>query len=822
MKTIFAKKPKAIFAVLTVIMLLTFALPITSASAAADTCTWTGTTDGDWNDATNWTGCDNGNIPENGDILVFPNGPTNKTLNNDIASLDLDSIQISGNGYIISGNSVELSPVSSTAINFGGSNNNLAMTTTITSSSTSKSISSSGANNVISAGLVLNLTGGSDMNIGSSGLDTLTIAGPISGTTQNFIISNGGTVAYNNASTFIATSNLQINDDSTVSCGDDACLGDSTNNLAIYGNGKFITSGVRGLPYDISTNPSTGDPTIEATDALTLTGALDINTDTTLSETNAGYKIVTASSGGIDVAPGATLNLVGDGTFLDSTFSIDGLVNSGDVSIINGEIYLGNNTGYDGDIIAQTDGFLGSTTQAGLGTTTGGVIIRDGAVLRNGFGAAITLDDDITIEGNGNVNDFYTEAAIYNEGADLTFTGDITLTGDTTVLNLADTNQIVFSGSITGTGDLTFNGDATNGGITLNGTTPNNYIGDTNIYSVNVTASKSDNVVAIPGDAYVTAIPAHTARIFTTNDEQIVDDAVIALDSDASLGALVVSGSSTETVGSITGDGYIQLGTVNDTLRVGGGNKSGTFTGQITGTGGANVSKIGTGIWNFQGVNNDLGSGFATYQVSGGTLSVNPADSSLVSSNVVVNSGGTLKGTGSVGPTTVNSGGTLSTGNSPGCLTLSTLTLNSGSTFVQEIDGGTVCSGYDRTTVSGAANLGGATLDVALGTNPPVGTEFTIVQAASVSGTFSGLSNGAVFLENGIRFRINYTSTTVTLTVVAADTPVTATTGTSGSLPATGFGITQIFFISVIVMLSIGLLLAISFRRKKRIKISFV
>src|SRR6187402_2016960 len=47
-------------------------------SAAADTCTWTGATNGNWSTGTNWTGCDNSGVPENGDTLVFPASAANK------------------------------------------------------------------------------------------------------------------------------------------------------------------------------------------------------------------------------------------------------------------------------------------------------------------------------------------------------------------------------------------------------------------------------------------------------------------------------------------------------------------------------------------------------------------------------------------------------------------------------------------------------------------------------------------------------------------------------------------------------------------------
>ena len=47
-----------------------FAVP-TLTHAAADTCTWTGAVNSSWSNGGNWSGCDNGNVPQSGDALVF-------------------------------------------------------------------------------------------------------------------------------------------------------------------------------------------------------------------------------------------------------------------------------------------------------------------------------------------------------------------------------------------------------------------------------------------------------------------------------------------------------------------------------------------------------------------------------------------------------------------------------------------------------------------------------------------------------------------------------------------------------------------------------
>jgi fibronectin-binding autotransporter adhesin len=65
--------------------------------AAADTCTWTGLGgDTNFSTAANWSGCDNGTVPENGDSLVFPFTVTEFTPNNDIVGLNVAGLTFNG------------------------------------------------------------------------------------------------------------------------------------------------------------------------------------------------------------------------------------------------------------------------------------------------------------------------------------------------------------------------------------------------------------------------------------------------------------------------------------------------------------------------------------------------------------------------------------------------------------------------------------------------------------------------------------------------------------------------------------------------------
>lgn len=82
--------------------------------AATDTCTWSGVgSDDNFSTAANWSGCDNGNVPENGDSLIFPTSAPNRSPNNDMVSASFAELTFTGTDesavYTLSGNSMTVS-----------------------------------------------------------------------------------------------------------------------------------------------------------------------------------------------------------------------------------------------------------------------------------------------------------------------------------------------------------------------------------------------------------------------------------------------------------------------------------------------------------------------------------------------------------------------------------------------------------------------------------------------------------------------------------------------------------------------------------------
>ncbi|MCB9940311.1 MAG: autotransporter-associated beta strand repeat-containing protein [Planctomycetaceae bacterium] len=145
--------------------------------------------------------------------------------------------------------------------------------------------------------------------------------------------------------------------------------------------------------------------------------------------------------------------------------------------------------------------------------------------------------------------------------------------------------------------------------------------------------------------------------------------------------------------------------------------------------------------------------------IAGGTLVIG---SSLLDADVTVQDGGTLAGNGTVsGLVSVASGGHIAPGPGIGKLTLGSLTLTGGSQVDIDING--VNAGeFDQIADPVGLNLGGATLNVSLGTMPTAGTVFPIIVNRSElapPSTFAGLPHGARLVVDSTLFEIAYAQT---------------------------------------------------------------
>ena len=146
----------------------------------------------------------------------------------------------------------------------------------------------------------------------------------------------------------------------------------------------------------------------------------------------------------------------------------------------------------------------------------------------------------------------------------------------------------------------------------------------------------------------------------------------------------------------------------------------------------------------------------------------------LANSDLVVN-GGRATGNGSARGITTT-GGTLAPGDTGTAILSSAVGASLGGTGTYEVqlNGTTPGSQHDQLAVTGAVSVGGA-LDVTVTGSPATGTQYTIISndaSDAVTGTFTGLAEGASFTANGTSFTISYAggsnNNDVVLTVAGA------------------------------------------------------
>jgi hypothetical protein len=132
----------------------------------------------------------------------------------------------------------------------------------------------------------------------------------------------------------------------------------------------------------------------------------------------------------------------------------------------------------------------------------------------------------------------------------------------------------------------------------------------------------------------------------------------------------------------------------------------------------------------------------------------------------VVLGGGTVAGSGTIGPVT-NVAGVASTlqpgvqnkAGVSGKLTVGDLVLGPDVTLVEQLNGTTPGTGFNFLDVKGAVKLSGPVLLPAVNFASAVGDRFTILSndgRGAVSGSFAGLPEGAFFTIGTLRFQISY------------------------------------------------------------------
>lgn len=805
---------KKIVLAITILAVLAGAMMVSApdANAAVDTCTWTGSGgNANMSTAGNWTGCDNGNVPQDGDTLVFPTGPTNKTVTVD-SDMAFASVTFSGSDYAVSSAAIEQFGIYS-SLTISGNNNILNTYLRFYPSTTSTFTHSATSTDIAHYIVIQPLADDTDVifNIDSD------VSVPMIAQTAVGMGSSVDTVTKSGAGTLditgtaiagVTTSNGIHIEEGAWKCNSTHCLGATSNEIILDEGGDDGGAELRINHSAALSNPITSATVTGGNGSVIISGSPTLSGDITVTDSLnmfvSGSNTATIDSD-ITIADGKTLVSYGADGYTTNAYTYSGVI-SGDGGLIVDDAHVtltGTNT-YTGDTeITDTGsgGVLSVTNESGLGTTGGKTIANSGTTLNFSSGSDQTYSEPLEIAGTGVGGDY--EGAIVNDNSYRNLAGNITLTGNATVIN-NQTELVVFSGQIAGDFDLTLVGGVENGSFGISPSSANTY-GNTIAVGTQLLLNGA-GITGIPGNLTMNAVDSQTSRIWMNNDNTIADDSVITLNNSDSQTAYLLNMGVVDTVGTIAGDGTIYMGDSDSHLLIGGNNTDGTFEGVIQGYTDSQFEIVGGGTWTFSGDNTDVGDGFSSYYVNGGTFIADAINTGLGFSPFSI-SDGVLGGTGVIGQVSAYAG-TIAPGNSPGCLNPDgDVAFTEFSTLAVQINSTEPCTGYDFLSASGAIALNDAQLTIELPVDyaSHYGDEFMIVQGSSLSGTFAGLADGDTVTVGDYSFRINYTAREVILTDITPTVSASSPSSDSDTLANTGANIQMLIVISLVLISSAGI-----------------
>jgi fibronectin-binding autotransporter adhesin len=700
---------------------LLFALP---ATARAGTHIWSGATSQFWSTPSNWS---SGGAPFAGEsavVLVFPASNSPRAVIDNIAGLVVDKITVVGGQTTFTGSGATL-----TFSNAGGDN-------FVASNSVGKS-------NLIDSSLPIVITAmtyfdtDSYLEIrsvvsGSGGITSsggLRLTGTASNTYTGTTIVKGdlemgktpgknafaGPVIVNSGHLTNAASN-QIPESSTVTLYNNATyiLNGYVETVGNINLGSTVINANIGsslLTFSGTVNVTEESPYVEGRVALSGTRTFSLAADTDL--TLGGIVSDSAAAGGINKSGEGVLNVIAANTF------------TGPVNIAAGKMVVKN--------------------AAAFGTTSGGVTVAAGATL------FFTNDTDTLMAfGNETLN---LSGTIYAD-VNTSWAGSIVLSGaESSFMGrtvVYDYREFKATGVISGSGNLVKKGQ---GMLTLGGTASNTYTGSTLLTEGKIALSKDSGKDALTGPS----VTVNGGVLVWAVPDQVNDSTPLIVN-----GGTLTPFWVTETIASLSGAGgviYLNGGS----FLIGANGIDTAFHGVFGGIG--NVYKIGGGNLALDG-----SSAYAlNFVVNAGTLTV---DGDLGSS-VTVNTGGKLRGKGTIPSITLN-GGSVDLSQ----LKTSGFTVTAAdSKFLSSLQGNTPLTGYGQAKVTGAVNLTGTSFYPTLGFAPYNGSSFTLIDndgTDPVTGYFEGLPEGSTFGLNGKIFTISYhggTGNDVVITVTSGGLP---------------------------------------------------
>jgi autotransporter-associated beta strand protein len=395
----------------------------------------------------------------------------------------------------------------------------------------------------------------------------------------------------------------------------------------------------------------------------------------------------------------SSITFQGDGSF--GSYTVDGnqFTLAGDITVISG----GDFNEIDNDMVISGDHNVSSG--GGVDVVLGGALSGSGNLTKSGLGELDLLGDNSGYSGTFTIN----AGELIVESANGIATSGGTVVNDGADVSFIDCSSASFAG------DLTLSGSSSDTS------------GDLPIAKL--------NAGGLCGGSTQDEIYGQAAM-----SETITLTGNITLGSDVTFSALPAT---TNLTGAISGAHHINL--------VPG------YGGKLVVQGSSNTSLTPNGTYSAPVFTKTLSDSVPADTVSIEGNSTVTIDGTR--SDTSVAAGSTLQGNGTVGQLSVASGGAVAPGHSPGCLNTGNLTLSG--TYQAEIGGTTACSGYDQLKVTGTVNVTGGTLSASLynGYQPKAGETYAIIDndgSDAVTGTFTGLAEGATFNLGGYVLQISY------------------------------------------------------------------
>jgi hypothetical protein len=395
------------------------------------------------------------------------------------------------------------------------------------------------------------------------------------------------------------------------------------------------------------------------------------------------------------------------------------------------------------EVFAATSNFIINPTAALTGPSTVTCGSNFGNLTYSGVGSMQcnsvlpNIDGSLTVSvPTGTTGEFRLSSSAAN--FTLTIKGDLNLTGGATSTFSYGTGSSV--GVINLEGNFNMSGGifqtAATGGVS----------GTEKVCNINFSKGSGIQNFTKTGGTITSAATSFRRIIFTVNSGSTLNmganilncagssqvDFVTAAGSTVKLGdpaGIVVQGTT-----AITGNVQTSL-TSNRTFNTVATYEYNGTTAQVTGSGlPATVNNLT--------INNTAGVTLSAPTTVNGALTLTSGSLNLNSQTLTMGGSSMVKGTGLIiGDYTHPAGSTLAPGASPGTITVNGALTNIGDWAI-EIGGATAGTLYDQVLATGVTTLTSGTVNVTLisGYDPPLGTSFVVLDAASLTGTFTAIN----------------------------------------------------------------------------------